>query len=96
MKLFQTFRNNYTILGLNPNQHFLNEKVLMGFLILFGSASLSFFHLANTRSFKEITESIYITSMILAIALGYVVAVFEMEDLFTYSDNCEKVVNERE
>lgn len=96
MQLFQTFKNNYEILGINPNQHSFNAKMLATSLVLVGSISFCVFYLPESKSFEELSECVYIASAVTTIVVCYVSSIIQMVKLFKYTNDCEKFVNERE
>lgn len=84
------------MVGIVPNQHSLNWRTLKASLIVLSSTILCVFHLPKTRSFEELTESIYVTATVFAIAFCHVSSIIQMAKMFKYTNDCEKFVIERE
>lgn len=75
MKIFQTVRSNFAILGIS---------------------SISVFLVYVAKSFEEYTNSIYITSVSVALFVTLSFLVRRMANLFEFIDNLDKIVDESE
>lgn len=92
MKVFETFQKNAIFIGINANQlersHSFNTRSLQCFLVLGVLSIFSdiyFIRLAN--SFREYTQSVYITTMSNAVFLVFSIAIWQMEALFRFIDD---------
>lgn len=98
MKILQTVQNNLEILGISSiqsKQAFCNGKVLLclllcGLLIVMNCVFL----IDVAQSFKEYTDSIYITSVSVAVFSSLVFFIGKMSKLFEMIDSFEKIVDE--
>lgn len=94
MKVFELFQKNAVNIGIDRKQLtakcVFNEKSLKCFFvlgILVICSDLYFFHLAN--NFREYTESFYITSMSNGVFLVFTIAIWKMDALFQFIDDCQ-------
>lgn len=97
MKLFNTFKANYAILGITAYQSLqpypFNIKILMTFLMFSLSTTSHLvytFYVANT--FTEYTECITTTSGSFIISLCFATMVFKMTTLFEFIAKIEELV----
>lgn len=100
MKIFQTVQKNLAILGISSmqsNQAFYNRKYLL-YLLLSGSLIIMncVFLIYVAKSFKEYTDSIYITSVSIALFISLSFLIRRMRNLFEFIDNLEKIVDDSE
>lgn len=100
MKLFQAIQKNLEIIGISSivsGQTFYNRKVLL-YLLLCGSLivmnCIFLVHVAET--FKEYTDSIYITSVSIALFVSVSFVIRRMANLFEFLDSLEKIINDSE
>lgn len=94
--IFKELQKNAVHIGIDRKQlttkYRLNEKSLMCFFvlgILVICSDMYFFHLA--KNFREYTESFYITSMSNAGTLVFLIAIWKMNVMFQFIDNCERI-----
>lgn len=97
MEIFQAFKENYAILGINAYQSLqpypFNIKILMTFLMFSLSTTshlVYIFNVANT--FTEYTECITTTSGSFIISLCFATMVFKMTTLFEFIAKIEEII----
>lgn len=100
MKVLQTVQNNLEIIGISSiqsKQKIYNRKALL-YLLLCGTLIIMncVFLIDVAQSFKEYTDSIYITSVSVAVFFSLLLLISRMANLFELIDNFEKLVDERE
>lgn len=100
MKIFETVQNNLEILGISltqSKQSFYNGKASL-YLLLSGTLIIMncVFLIDVAQSFKEYTDSSYITSVSVAVFFSLLFLISRMANLFELIDNFEKVVDESE
>lgn len=96
MKLFEIVRRNFAILGISPHKHPFNRNSLETFFICGLSCILcGVFLICNANTFREYTESIYMTTMQMVIASIFTIVVVKTSKLFQFVDDFEKYIENR-
>lgn len=101
MIYFQSVRKSLAILGINLGHsstiNQLNGKTLISFFILGSDIFSHFVYLFNEAgSFRDYTDSIYLTTANLAIAICFTILVFQMKNIIELIDGVQKVVDNSE
>lgn len=101
LKVIQSVKNDYSILGLNFNQsfqtHSFNKQNLKSFFALglaITSNCVYFFHLAKT--IDEFILSIFTTTSIVVVTIVYAVLFWKMKPIHELCDAIETLINESE
>lgn len=100
MKIFQTIQKNLEIFGISsvqPAQTYCNRKILL-YLLSCGSLIIMncIFLIHVAKSFKEYTDSIYITSVSVALFVSFSFLIRRIANLFEFIDSLEKIINDSE
>lgn len=102
MQLFQSVQMNLAILGICPSQSMqiscgFNGKMLKVafFHGLSGILSCLFF-VYEAHTFREYTDSIYMTSATIMVILYFLILILKMAKLFEFIDDFEKVISDSE
>lgn len=83
-------------MGIGPNQHQFNRKSLETFFMYGLSSTLcGAFLICDANSFREYTDSIYMTSLTIAIAINFANFVSTSTKLFQYIHDAEEYFNSR-
>lgn len=85
MNLFQSIQKSLTIISISSNQHRLNFKILMTFILYWSLAILY-------CEFREYMDMIYLTSSTRMITLCFRNFVWKMEKIFQLIHNVEKII----
>lgn len=95
MKVFEIFQKNAIFIGIHANQlkrnHSFNKQNVQCFCVL-GVLSIfsDFYFIRSANSFREYTQSVYITSMSNAVFLVFSIAIWQMESLFQFIDDVDQ------
>lgn len=101
MKQFETIKKNLVPLGFDQNhvddychyplkgRHSTVQSVLISLLIMLFVFA---FHIADSP--KEYMDSFYVITVIMAIFISYTTAIYKMNNLFNFIDDCEKLYDD--
>lgn len=97
MKIFETLRENFKVLGIDTNQSKSNIKLVMTWLILSLATTLSAtFLFVDAKTSLEYTTNVYTTSDLAVLTLFLTIVIFKMEKLFKFIHLCEDFINRSE
>lgn len=92
MKIFQSTKKFFVDVGIAPDDRYFNVRSSLTLLVFVIMATLIcsflFFEASN---FKEYTESIYITSVTIAIVSTYLMVIWKKEYIYLFIDYWEKI-----
>lgn len=101
MAAFELFQKNAVNIGIDRKQlttrHAFNEESLKCFFVLgvlVICCDFYFFHISN--DFRDYTESFYITSMSNSVFLVFSIAIWKMDALFQFIDECQRIRSQSE
>lgn len=97
--VFLLIQKNLAKIGISKQQsqqaHPFNGKILIGTVVLGINAILQFIFLAHdAHGFRELTESIYMTSIGIAIFICYVSFAFKIDEIYGFIDVADGTVEE--
>lgn len=92
MKIFQSTIKYFEIIGITPESHRFNEKILMNIsifltLIVLCCAYLPF----EADNLKDYTESIYLCSAFITSSLAFLFLIWKKEYIFKFIDDWEEI-----
>lgn len=98
MKLFQTFKRDIVMLGINLNQpnnkEFFNENIFVSIsLCVLCMILTGVFICCEANTFIEYTEPIYLLSAAVIITNAFVHTIIKIQMIFEYIGRFEKIVN---
>lgn len=101
IKILQIVQKNLTFIGIGPDsamhlQSYIG-KILIG-LLLIGSGifDLLIYIFTVAETFAEYTQSIYVCSVFILIALSLVITIFNLNNLYKTINDCECLINTSE
>lgn len=97
MKLYQSAQRQFALLGISSQlliqKYPFNEKILlMSFSYICKIISFCMFMYYNVNTFREYTDSIYVTSTVVLIVICYANVVFRVAGFFKFIDSCDEIV----
>lgn len=97
MKLFRTFRTNFNRIGISANEPIINRKSVLSYLF-FGLNSIFYFAFLfhEAKSFREYTDSIYMTTATLLFAISFTIVSLIGHKIFSLIEFAEKFFGESE
>lgn len=92
MKIFPSTVNFLAVLGITAQSRPFNVRILITLTILGTLVTLMCaFFFFESKSFKDYTESIYMSSVTIALFLTYSFVVWKKENIFQFIDCWEKI-----
>lgn len=97
MKLFQVVQKNFARLGISPNQSHYNRLTAISFCSYsLGTISASVFLIFDASTFLEFAMNMFVTSTMFACWFGYIVILFQKQQIFQFFDNFERFFDKSE
>lgn len=100
LKIFLAIHKNLASLGIAPmnsTTRFPNAKISIDLLTLgLSTICASMYILIEAKTFLEFTQSIYLFSGTILVALIFLVVLFNLSEMFEIIDDCECLVNTSE
>lgn len=94
MKLFQSIRKSYSILGISSNQDSFGDRMLLASLIfILGTTSSCVSLFSGTKNFNEYTIAIFVNCVTLEFLICFTNLIFKMTKLFELIDFLEILVS---
>lgn len=99
MKIFESIRNSFEILGIIKPEPNCNQFTLKRILILYTFTQIAFsttaFFLIEAKSFRDITYSLYTAATSILYASCFSLLIFYMENIFQLIENLEYAIETR-
>lgn len=98
-EIFKLTLKNFAAVGFTPDLKYqpypLNEKILLGFLILISSIICNdlMYIIREAKTFVEYTQSIYMFSLAAIITLVFVTILLNVSELFNFISGVESLIN---
>lgn len=98
IEILQLTRKNFAVVGITPDlvdqPHPLNEKILLGFLLLTCSIICNLMYtVCEAKTFIEYTQSIYMFSIAALVTLVLMTILSNVTNLFNFTYGLESLVN---
>lgn len=101
MKIFQIVQKHFEYLGIScyysMQQNPINGRNLSAFIVIAATTVITCVYLCSVAAtFKEYSDSIYVSSLMIDITVIFAFSVWKMQTLFDCLNQTEKIINESE
>ena len=94
MKLYQSNQDNLSSLGISSVEKSFNRRMVKTYLIYgLSNISANLYLIFEANNFLQYTNSVYVTTGLALIIIGFSIMIFKTSKLYQFMDDCDKLAD---